>query len=155
MDLVRAARLKAEEARCSPEELVIGADTGVFHRGRHFGKPRDLDEARWMLTQLSGDWHHVYTGLVLKWGELELHELVLTRVRFRDLSPEEISWYLSCEEVLDKAGAYAIQGRASAFVTGLEGDFFNVMGLPLEVLYRMLLEFGWRPRRVVKGDGRR
>jgi len=154
-DLLEAARHKALAARGSPEEIVIGADTAVFHRGRCFGKPRDPEEARWMLSQLSGDWHHVYTGLVALRGDREVRELVLTRVRFRTLSPGEIDWYLSREDVLDKAGAYAIQGAASAFVAELWGDFTNVMGLPLGALYRLLRELGWRPVPVVTGGDRR
>ena len=99
-----------------------------------------------MLSQLSGDWHHVYTGLVVLRGGTSLEELVLTRVRFRKLSPEEIDWYLAREEVSDKAGAYAIQGAASAFVEEIQGDFTNVVGLPIGTLYRLLWKLGWRPR---------
>ena len=102
-----------------------------------------------MLTRLSGDWHHVYTGLFLAYGDRELSALVATRVRFRELSRAEIAWYLSREEVLDKAGAYAIQGTAAAFVAEIRGDFTNVIGLPLGTLYPMLRELGWRP--VVSG----
>lgn len=145
-DLLRAARAKAEAVKGDPAEILIAADTGVFHRGRHFGKPRDPGEARWMLSQLSGDWHHVYTGLVVLRGDTYLQELVLTRVRFRKLSPEEIDWYLAREEVSDKAGAYAIQGAASVFVEEIQGDFTNVVGLPIGTLYRLLWKLGWRPR---------
>lgn len=148
-DHVSAARRKAMSVRASAGEIVIGADTGVFHRGLFFGKPKDLDEARWMLARLSGDWHHVYTGLFLAYGDHELSALVATRVRFRELSRAEIDWYLSREEVLDKAGAYAIQGAAAAFVAEIRGDFTNVIGLPLGTLYPMLRELGWRP--VVSG----
>ncbi|MGY4707551.1 Maf family protein [Candidatus Bipolaricaulota sp. J31] len=151
-DLLRAARDKALAVHGPPDELVIGADTGVFHRGEHFGKPGDLEEARRMLARLSGDWHYVYTGLVVLREKTELQALVLTRVRFRALSPEEIEWYLSREDVLDKAGAYAIQGAAAAFVAEIRGDFTNVMGLPVGTLYRLLRDLGWRP--VVIGEAR-
>jgi len=144
-DHVSAARRKVMSVWGSPGEIVIGADTGVFRRGRFFGKPKDLDEARRMLSQLSGGWHYVYTGLFLVHGDHELSALVATRVRFRELSREEIDWYLAREDVLDKAGAYAIQGAAAAFVAEIRGDFTNVIGLPLGTLYPMLLDLGWKP----------
>lgn len=151
-DLLRAARVKASSVETSPGEIVIAADTGVFHRGVHLGKPRDLEEAREMLSRLSGDWHLVYTGLYVWGGGREVGELVCTRVRFSELSREEIEWYLEREEVLDKAGSYAIQGMAAAFVEEIRGDFTNVVGLPLGALYRALVKCGWNPV-VGRGSG--
>ncbi len=151
-DLLRAARDKARAVQGPPDEFVIGADTGVFHRGEHFGKPKDPAEARRMLARLSGDWHHVYTGLVVRRGGAELRALVPTKVRFREISTKEIEWYLSREDVSDKAGAYAIQGAAAAFVAEIRGDFTNVMGLPVGTLYRLLRDLGWSP--VVMGEDR-
>lgn len=145
VDLLRVAMAKAQAVRRGPEEILIAADTGVFHRGLHLGKPRGLDEARHMLSRLSGGWHHVYTGLVVLRDRVVRRQLVCTKVRFRDLSREDIDWYLSREEVCDKAGAYAIQGAAAAFVAEIRGDFTNVVGLPLPVLYRILRELGWCP----------
>lgn len=146
-DLLHLAKKKAEAVAARyPEALVIAADTGVFRDGRAYGKPDDLEEAKRFLAALSGGWHSVFTGLVVRWGSLFRESLVETRVLFRPLSEEEILWYLRSEEVLDKAGAYAIQGRAAVFVERIEGDFYNVMGLPLCALWRILWELGWRPK---------
>jgi len=145
-DLVRAARTKASGAQeRSSDTIVIGADTGVFRDGRWYGKPRDHDEARATLRTLSGGWHSVFTGLVVLARGAERADLVETRVRFKTLAEEEISWYLTQEDVVDKAGAYAIQGRGALFVDRIEGDFYNVVGLPLSTLYRRLRELGWNP----------
>jgi len=145
-DLLKLARKKAEVVAASyPAAFVIAADTAVFREGKVFGKPRDLEEAKAFLCALSGGWHSVFTGLVVKKGPLWRERLVETRVLFRPILPEEIEWYLKTEEVLDKAGAYAIQGRAAAFVERIDGDFYNVMGLPLCALWQVLWELGWRP----------
>jgi len=128
-----------------PEAVVIGADTGVFLGRRHFGKPTDLAQAREFLFALAGRWHEVHTAVCVSGPNGEETALVTTRVKFFPLTPEEIDWYLASEEVLDKAGAYAIQERAGAFVERIEGDFFNVMGLPVSIVYRMLRGVGWRP----------
>ena len=144
-DLLIAARRKAETVR-REGAIVIGADTGVFLSGRYFGKPADLAQAREFLLALSGRWHEVYTGVCVLGPAGAETALVSTRVKFFPLTAEEIDWYLLSEEVLDKAGAYAIQGRAGAFVERIEGDFFNVMGFPLSIVYRLLRRQGWRPR---------
>lgn len=147
-DLISAAHSKAlSVASMGKQGFIIGADTGVFCRGRHFGKPRDPREAREFLSALSGGWHFVYTGLCIIAPAGHREELVETRVRFRELSPEEIEDYISSGEPLDKAGAYAIQGRAAIFVEEIVGDFFNVVGLPLPTLHRLLRELGWEPPR--------
>lgn len=146
-DLLTIAERKAEAVAARyPGALVIAADTAVFRNGQVFGKPRDLEEAREFLRALSRGWHSVFTGLVVQKGPLLRQRLVETRVLFRELSEEEIAWYLRSEEVLDKAGAYAIQGKAAAFVERIDGDFYNVMGLPLSALWQILREMGWRPR---------
>lgn len=146
-DLLALAERKAGAAAARfPQSLVIAADTVVFRDGRAFGKPRDLEEARDFLRALSGGWHSVFTGLVVQWGKSVRKNLVETRVLFRALTEEEIAWYLRSGEVLDKAGAYGIQGRAAAFVERIEGDFYNVVGLPLCALWRTLWEMGWRPK---------
>ncbi|MGQ9700423.1 MAG: Maf family protein [Candidatus Bipolaricaulaceae bacterium] len=145
-DLVGLAQRKAAAVAARyPGALVIAADTRVFRNGKNFGKPRNLAEAKAFLSALSGGWHSVFTGLVVTKGKASRQKLVETRVLFRPLSPEEIEWYLAGEEVLDKAGGYAIQGRAAVFVERIEGDFYNVMGLPLCVLWGILWELGWRP----------
>jgi len=147
-DLLGIAEAKAAAvAQKFPKSIVIAADTGVFRDGKSFGKPRDLEEAKRFLSALSGGWHSVFTALVVQRGESARKILVETRVLFRSLSAEEIAWYLEAEDVLDKAGAYAIQGRAAAFVERIDGDFYNVMGLPLCALWKLLWEMGWRPKR--------
>lgn len=147
-DLLRTAGEKVRAVRSlRPGALVIGADTGVFLGEKHFGKPKNQEEAREMLRALSGRWHTVATGLVVQGPGGRESALVTTQVRFARLSPEEIEWYLAGEEVLDKAGAYGIQGRAGVFVEEIRGDFFNVVGLPLRVTYRLLRKLGWPPGR--------
>lgn len=143
-DLLRAARRKAAWAReRRPDGIVIAADTGVFRDGVPYGKPRDLEEARAFLRALAGGWHSVFTGLVVA-GQGEREALVETRVLFKPLDEEEIADYLAREDVLDKAGAYAIQGGAAPFVLRVEGEYTNVVGLPLATLDRLLREVGWR-----------
>ncbi len=129
----------ADVARLHPDATVIGADTLVFIDDKALGKPRDCDEARDMLRQLSGRTHSVCTGVALvRHGHptRSFHEI--TRVTFRDLSEEQISNYLSLVHVLDKAGAYAIQDHGDLIVKGFEGSFENVMGLPIERLRQEL-----------------
>ena len=135
---------KAREVAAKAEagETVIAADTIVWHEDRLYGKPRSEAEAVSMLTSLSGNTHAVYTGVaVIRDGE-ELCQAEETKVRFRSISPEEIAAYVASGEPMDKAGAYGAQGRASVFVEGIEGDFFNVMGLPVCLLDSMLKKLG-------------
>ena len=143
--LVRAlAAHKAKEvaAKCGKDDIVIAADTIVWHAGRVYGKPHTEAEAAGMLHALSGDTHEVYTGVaVLRGGEMIL-EAERSAVHFRPLSDAEIEAYIRTGEPMDKAGAYGIQGKASLFVEGIEGDFFNVMGLPLCRLGLMLNQLG-------------
>ena len=124
---------------------VIGADTVVVLDGAILGKPRDGAEAEAMLTALSGRTHQVYTGVTLLQDGRRLTEHEVTAVTFRPLSPEEIAAYVSTGEPMDKAGAYGIQGLGALLVERLEGDYFNVMGLPLCRLGEMLAQFGVRP----------
>lgn len=125
--------------------LVIAADTLVAIDSQILGKPRDAGEAREMLRQLAGRTHHVHTGLaVIRLpDENSRIELETTQVSFAPFSDEEISAYISTGEPFDKAGAYAVQGRGGRFVTRIEGCYFNVVGLPLARLYRLLREMGW------------
>ncbi len=147
-DLLEAARGKMQAVRRKePAALIVAADTGVFVDGQHLGKPTDTAEAREHLRALSGRWHSVFTGLCISLSGAEREALVETRVRVRELREEELDWYLADEDVLDKAGGYAIQGKAAAFVDRIEGDYANVMGLPLATLYSALRELGWRPDR--------
>jgi septum formation protein len=147
-DLVqRLAFAKAElvAARAVGPAIVIGTDTEVILEGHIFGKPRSSDDARHMLEKLSGRTHAVVTGVALirlpDAGRLTFAESTL--VHFATLSAEEISRYLATEEPHDKAGAYAIQGRAGRFIPRIEGCYFNVVGLPLARLQHALTELGW------------
>lgn len=121
---------------------VIGADTAVYLGEKGFGKPKDEKEAFRFLRELSGKTHSVYTGVAVITEEKELFRVVETRVTFRELSDEEILHYIKSGSPLDKAGAYGIQDFGSVFVSGINGDYFNVVGLPVSALYKMLLECG-------------
>lgn len=124
-----------------PDKLLIAADTLVLLDGEILGKPRDASEAFGMLRFLSDRKHEVLTALALREGEREEVQVATSRVRFRALEDREIEAYLETGESFDKAGSYGVQGLASSFVQGIEGCFFNVMGLPLELLTRMLKEW--------------
>lgn len=126
----------------SPDTLVLGADTVVVLNGQALGKPENPAEAEAMLTALSGRTHTVCTGLTLCRGTEILTEAEQTQVTFRTLRPEEITAYVRSGEPLDKAGAYGIQGLGSLFVSGIHGDYSNVVGLPLCRLGQMLNHFG-------------
>ena len=136
-----AARLRAEGAG-NREDIVIGADTIVWHEGRIFGKPHSQEEAAAMLRSLSGCTHEVYTGVSLIYGDRELTEHEKTAVTFRVMTEKEILDYIATGEPMDKAGAYGAQGLGALFVSSIEGDFFNVMGLPLCRLGLMLKKTG-------------
>ena len=123
-----------------PEDIVVGADTVVVLDGRVLGKPKNEADAAAMLRALSGRTHTVYTGVAVeRGGERRLHA-ERTDVRFRALTDAEIAAYIATGEPMDKAGAYGAQGYASLFVEHLDGDFFNVMGLPLCALGKLLKE---------------
>jgi len=143
----RLALHKAEQvaARFAAADnvVVLGADTAVVAGGEVLGKPASADDARAMLRKLSGAMHEVITGVALAAPDTvrraAAHEV--TRVFFRPLSEEEISAYVATGEPMDKAGAYAAQGRASRFVTRVEGCYFNVVGLPVALVERLLKEW--------------
>lgn len=134
----RKARFAAEER---PDALVIGADTMVAVGHEILGKPRDEKEAARMLGLLSGETHHVYTGVALCLQGRETSFFGVTEVEMAPLSKGEIDWYLSTGEAMDKAGAYGIQGAASRFIRRISGDYFNVMGLPVNALYENMTNF--------------
>ena len=127
---------------CDPAALIIAADTLVYKDKTLLGKPRDEDEAFSMLRTLSGDRHSVYTGICVAHDGKIAKKAVETAVFFRNLSDDEIENYVKSGEPMDKAGAYGIQGRACLFVKGIEGDYFNVVGLPLSPLYDILKKKG-------------
>jgi septum formation protein len=121
--------------------VVIGADTVVVARGVRLGKPKDEAEAVDMLRRLHGRTHEVWTGLAVVRDDEQRTAAEVTRVRFMKLDESEIRNYVRTREPMDKAGGYGIQGLAGQFVTGLDGDYSNVVGLPLSRLRRMLREF--------------
>ena len=133
------AELKGVEAlSVRPRKKIVAADTVVVCDGRRLGKPNSTEEATSMLQLLSGNAHEVITGLALLVPpNRRIIEAERTRVFFRDLDPEEIVRYVDTGEPFDKAGAYAIQGYASAFVERIAGCYFNVVGLPVALLFRM------------------
>lgn len=126
------ARLKAENvAEKFPDSLVIGCDTSVILDGEIMGKPADENQCREYLQKLSGKSHIVATGCCLILNGISKTFTEYTKVYFRSLTDSEISEYITSGEPFDKAGGYGIQGKGSLFITHIEGDFFNVVGLPV------------------------
>jgi septum formation protein len=144
--VIRHALAKARSVAADyPGRILLGADTIVVLEGAVFGKPADEDEARAMLAYLQGRTHTVFTGLAvvdLAAGR-ELSDAEATDVTMRPLVMEEIAAYVATGEPLDKAGAYAIQGRGALLVERVDGDYFNVVGLPLFRLSKMLASCGY------------
>lgn len=141
---VLAARKAQAAAVEVPQGLIIGADTVVVHRGRILGKPADAAQAREMLSSLQGDSHTVFTGVAVvaaPGGETAVGH-AQTKVCFAPLGPEEINAYVATGEPLDKAGAYGAQGLGAVFIRRFEGCYFNVVGLPLNLLSDLLMGFG-------------
>ena len=141
----RVAREKAEAAALQvPDRLVLGADTIVLIDGKILGKPRDNEDARRMLRLLQDRRHQVMTGIAIVNGNsstsLVAHES--TDVEFSPMTEDEIDWYVATGEPMDKAGAYAIQGMGARFIEGITGDYFNVVGLPLRLLYKLVRSGG-------------
>lgn len=142
----RLARAKALALSVPPQDLVLGADTVVFVSGEMLAKPRDAEDAGRMLRLLAGRTHEVITGVCLvgKTGSQHSFQDMRsenTRVTFEPLTEEEIRAYVATGEPMDKAGAYGIQGIASRWISRIEGDYFNVVGLPVALVYRMLREY--------------
>jgi septum formation protein len=144
----RLSREKAAEiARQHPSRWIVAADTTVLLGDELLEKPSDPDDARRMLAALSGKTHTVFTGVTLQnveksWLETELAETSVTMLAMR---PADIEWYVGTGEPLDKAGAYAAQGRGGIFIDSIHGSFTNVVGLPLAVLFGMLRKAGIDP----------
>ena len=140
--VLELSRRKARAADCAAADAVLAADTIVALDGAILEKPADSDDARRMLRLLSGRTHTVYTGVTLRRGAEERSFYCATAVTFWPLEEDLLENYVRSGEPLDKAGAYGIQGRGALLVRRIEGDFFNVMGLPVGQVYRALLEFG-------------
>lgn len=142
---VRLARAKAEAIhKLRPEAIIIGADTVVVCDGQVFGKPASPEHARRILRQLSGRTHEVLTGVCVIHCNTRKVNFSRTVVEFSSLTSQEIEWYLSTGEPLDKAGAYGIQGFGARFISRVNGCYSNVVGLPLSLLYQMLKQVGYR-----------
>jgi septum formation protein len=135
----RLARSKAEAvASRLSVGLVLGADTTVVVGNQILGQPADEADASRMLNLLNAKWHEVLTGVaVVRVGGETRVAYETTRVRFAEMSENEIDWYISTGEPFGKAGAYGIQGKASLFIEEIEGDYFNIMGLPIRLVYEL------------------
>jgi septum formation protein len=144
--IIRLARAKViDVARKRESGLVIGADTIVVLDGKILGKPKDEADAEGMLRQLSGRWHAVMTGVAL-YDAATRREVVdydKTLVRFAQLTDKEIDWYVKSGEPSDKAGSYGIQGLGGMFVEEIAGNYHNVVGLPLPLVYRLAKRLGY------------
>ena len=135
----------AEVAASRPDALVIAADTVVVANNRVLGKPRSEEDAARMLAALSGRMHMVYTGVTVSQGSRTATGHEATSVRFRTLTQADIIRYIATGEPMDKAGAYGIQGYGCTLVESISGDYYNVMGLPVCRLAKMLARFGVDP----------
>ena len=138
----RLAREKAAAIAVKfPDKLVLGADTIVLLEDEIIGKPVDLEDARKMLKKLSGRWHEVLTGVALIKNKKTEVNLQRTRVKFAEMSDAEIEFLVEKGEPLDKAGAYAVQAQAALFIERIEGDYWNVVGLPINLVYQLAGKF--------------
>ncbi len=142
VEYISREKAAAAFSLCRAQDIIITADTMVFLDSRRLGKPHSEDEALEMLTALQGRRHTVCTGVTVRRGGESITESESTSVYFRSASEEELKRYIRTGEPMDKAGAYGVQGLGALLVERLEGDFFNVMGLPVLRLSRMLERFG-------------
>ncbi|EOU2032575.1 Maf-like protein [Clostridium perfringens] len=138
-DLSRNKAIEVSE-RLNEPSIVIAADTVVFQNGKVLEKPKNEEDAFSMLSSLSGNTHKVYSGICLinTYDDTVVTDCDCTEVRFSELNPRQIRNYINSGEPMDKAGAYGIQGLGGAFVEGIKGCYYNVMGLPLNKLYKAL-----------------
>ena len=139
-EVARVSRAKAMATPAKAEDVVIAADTIVVCNGKTLGKPKSKEQALEMLTMLSGRDHQVMTGLTVRKGDTCRTVTEITHLHFRELSRREILDYVATGEPMDKAGAYGIQGGAALFVERLDGDYYNVMGLPVCRLWQVLAD---------------
>ena len=137
-EVARVSRCKAEAVARKNDDIVIAADTIVVCEGKVLGKPRDEQDAKEMLSLLSGRDHQVMTGMCVIRGETTVTVTEVTDIHFRELSEAEIDAYIATKEPMDKAGSYGIQGGAALFAEKMVGDYYNVMGLPVCRLHTIL-----------------
>lgn len=140
MELANRKAYAVADLCCDNNSVIIACDTVVATENEILGKPKDKQDARRMLSELSGNIHSVYSGLCLIKGDKILTDYCKTDVYFDKLTEKDIDWYISQNEWSDKAGGYGIQGKASVFIRKIDGDYFNVVGLPVNLLYKMLKE---------------
>ena len=140
--VAQVSRRKAEAIARSQQDVVIAADTIVVCNGEILGKPKDEEDAFRMLRLLSGGAHQVMTGMTVLCGDTCVSSTEVTDIYFRPLTDGEIWAYIATKEPMDKAGSYGVQGGAALFVERLEGDYFNVVGLPVCKLGKILKEVG-------------
>jgi septum formation protein len=132
--LEKAAAIAGER----PDAIVLGADTTVVLEGRIIGKPLDPDDARRMIRMLSGNWHEVLTGVAVVSGMATETGVQSTRVKFAEMNDHEVDYLVEHGDPLDKAGAYAVQAQAALFIEAIEGDYWNVVGLPVNLVYSLV-----------------
>lgn len=137
-------RLAVEKAQAIAgsfaNRIVLAADTTVVIGGEIIGKPTDLGDARRMIGKLSGNWHEVLTGVAVCQNGTRKADVQSTRVKFAHMSEAEIDFLVEQGDPLDKAGAYAVQAQAALFIEGIEGDYWNVVGLPISLVYRLVFD---------------
>jgi len=136
----RLCREKALACQTNDHTPIIAADTLVSINGKALGQPRDLADAKQMLMQLSGQEHQVLTAVCVRLGDQIRSDFVQTRVKFRKISSQEIDTYLLHNEIMDKAGSYAIQGGAASFIDAIDGPLDNVIGLPVSTTLHMIAQ---------------
>jgi septum formation protein len=144
--IIDIAQQKAKAVQAMGHEgVILGADTSIDFEGQLIGKPKHREDAAQMLRNFSGQRHTVLTGMCLIRTDTNqtLTACVRTDVWFKILSQSQVEWYLSSEKFLDKAGAYAIQGKGALMVDRIQGDYFNIMGLPVSKLSELLIEIGY------------
>jgi septum formation protein len=133
-------------------EWIVAADTVVVHNNKILGKPKNEEEAKEVLKSLSSQSHEVYTGVAIvnKQKNINITFTELTKVYFKNISDQEINWYVETKEPLDKAGSYGIQGKGSILIEKIEGDFYNVMGFPISKFYEEMKKIGFKLKEIDK-----
>jgi len=145
--VVQLAKLKNEHTPLAhSDEVILSADTVVSYHNQIFEKPKDREDALLMISMLSGSKHEVFTGVMIRSSENETVMVEKTEVEFWPLSKSEMEWYVSTGEPDDKAGAYGIQGMGAIFVKSINGDYFNVVGLPVSMVAKELRNFSIYPK---------
>lgn len=139
--VVRLAREKAQAVAAAFQgEIVLGADTTVVIDSQMIAKPIDLDDARRMIRMLAANWHEVLTGVAVAQNGETRSAIQRTRVKFAPMSEAEVNFLAVRGDPLDKAGAYAVQAQAALFIEGIEGDYWNVVGLPISLVYELIMK---------------